>query len=271
MAKQVTWCSQSVSPCGWVGPTVLLCIYGFCSMMRPIEPFFTEFLTTYKNLTTEQWPPPMFKRLLSDCKECFSSVALIFFCIWGATARCGYYQVASYVQVFWVNLQPQNFTAYNGAVDSISTLTGAAATVAVGHVSLEWSVWGELVLGGFTLVIAGVLFLMDLTANIWASYLCVIIFKTVYMPLATICSFQIAKMLTRERYALVFGTNSFVGTVLQSVLTVVVINTKTLQLTITSQVLQVEGLFRTQVSKLQPIICKKTNKQTNKQTNNLFV
>uniref|UniRef100_A0A8C4H323 Uncharacterized protein n=1 Tax=Dicentrarchus labrax TaxID=13489 RepID=A0A8C4H323_DICLA len=44
-------------PCraGWVGPTVLLCIYGFCSMMRPIEPFLTEFLTgTYKNLTTEQ-------------------------------------------------------------------------------------------------------------------------------------------------------------------------------------------------------------------------
>lgn len=40
---------------GWVGPTVLLCIYGFCSMMRPIEPFMTEFLTgTYKNLTTEQ-------------------------------------------------------------------------------------------------------------------------------------------------------------------------------------------------------------------------
>uniref|UniRef100_A0AAQ5Y710 Solute carrier family 19 member 1 n=1 Tax=Amphiprion ocellaris TaxID=80972 RepID=A0AAQ5Y710_AMPOC len=44
-------------PChaGWVGPTVLLCIYGFCSMMRPIEPFVTVFLTgTYKNLTTEQ-------------------------------------------------------------------------------------------------------------------------------------------------------------------------------------------------------------------------
>lgn len=44
-------------PCraGWVGPTGLLCIYGFCSMMRPIEPFLTEFLTgTYKNLTTEQ-------------------------------------------------------------------------------------------------------------------------------------------------------------------------------------------------------------------------
>lgn len=50
-------------------------------------------------------------------------------------------------------------------------------------------------------------------------------------------SFQIAKALDRERYALVFGINSFVGTVLQSVLTGIVINTKSLQLTITSQVL----------------------------------
>lgn len=44
-------------PCcaGWVGPTVLLCIYGFCFMMRPIEPFMTEFLTgPCKNLTIEQ-------------------------------------------------------------------------------------------------------------------------------------------------------------------------------------------------------------------------
>lgn len=50
------WADHYVPCCaGWVGPTVLLCIYGFCSMMRPIEPFMTEFLTgTYKNLTTEQ-------------------------------------------------------------------------------------------------------------------------------------------------------------------------------------------------------------------------
>ena len=51
-------------------------------------------------------------------------------------------------------------------------------------------------------------------------------------------SFQIAKTLSRRRYALVFGVNSFVATVLQSVLTATVINTKSLKLTITSQVLQ---------------------------------
>lgn len=65
---------------------------------------------------------------------------------------------------------------------------GAAATVAVGHMSLEWSVWGGLVLGGFTFLIAGALFLMDLTDNIWLSYTCFCLFKTVFLGLATICT-----------------------------------------------------------------------------------
>ncbi|XP_070765410.1 thiamine transporter 1-like [Enoplosus armatus] len=416
-------------PCraGWVGPTVLLCVYGFCSMMRPIEPFLTEFLTgTYKNLTTEQvtrqvypvWtysslvllvpvllvtdflrykpviilqgltyvtafllvlvgsgvhsaqlalfcysiataadvayfsyiytvvqpsyyqrvtsyvrgaillgyavgallaqllvslggvslyclafltlisvsvslitsfflPMPkaslflkgtdsaqqgssgedthnsesqgfsiwvesvaagkqvgrMLRRLILDCKKCYSSAAVLFFCIWAAAGRCGFYQVTGYVQLLWVYMQPHNFTAYNGGVDAISTLSGAAATVAVGHMSLEWSVWGELVLGVFTFLIAGSVFLMDLTDNIWISYTCFFLFKTVYMQLTTICTFQIAKMLNRGNYAMVFGMNSFVGTVLQSVLTAVVINTKSLRLTITSQFLIYASYF----------------------------
>ncbi|XP_039984944.1 thiamine transporter 2-like [Xiphias gladius] len=177
----------------------------------------------------------MFRRLILDCKKCYSSVAVLFFCIWAATGRCGFYQVVGYVQLLWVHIQPHNFTACNGGVDAISTLSGAAATVAVGHVSLEWSLWGELILGGFTLLIAGALFLMDMTDNIWISYACYILFKTFYMQLTTICTFQIAKALNRKCYALVFGMNSFAGTVLQSVLTAIVINTKSLQLTITSQ------------------------------------
>ncbi|XP_035032889.1 thiamine transporter 1 [Hippoglossus stenolepis] len=177
----------------------------------------------------------IFKNLLQDCKKCYSSAALLFFCIWMATGRCGFYQVSGYVQLLWVQIQPQNVTAYNGGVDAIGMLSGAAAAVAVGHVSLEWSVWGELILGGFTLLIAAAVFLMEMTDNIWISYACYIIFKALYMQLITICTFQIAQALNRKRYALVFGVNSFVGTVLQSVLTAIVINAKSLHLAITSQ------------------------------------
>ncbi|KAM7387728.1 hypothetical protein PAMP_023948 [Pampus punctatissimus] len=188
-----------------------------------------------KTVKATEYVRRMLRRLLLDCKKCYSSAAVLFVCIWAATGRCGFYQVTGYVQILWVHMQPNNFTAYNGGIDAISTLSGAAAALAVGHMTLEWSVWGELILGGFTFLITGALFLMDLTHNIWISYTCFFLFKTVYMQLSTICTFQIAKALDSERYALVFGINSFVGTVLQSVVTAIVINTESLQLTVTSQ------------------------------------
>ncbi|XP_045061761.1 thiamine transporter 2-like [Coregonus clupeaformis] len=176
------------------------------------------------------------KRLAVDCKECYSSVAVLFFCVWSAMGKCGYHQITGYVQILWAIKQPQyNFTEYNGGVEAVATLSGAAASIVVGHVALDWSVWGELVLGVLTALTAGVLYLMDLTNSIWICYGCYGLFKTIYMELITMCTFQIAQGLSRERYALVFGVNSFVGMALQSLLTAIVVNTKSLQLTITSQ------------------------------------
>lgn len=69
----------------------------------------------------------MLRSLLLDFKECYSSMALLFFCVWTAAGRCGFYQVVSYIQVLWVYLQPSNVTALNGGVESISTLSGKQA------------------------------------------------------------------------------------------------------------------------------------------------
>uniref|UniRef100_A0A4W5QPK3 Solute carrier family 19 member 3b n=1 Tax=Hucho hucho TaxID=62062 RepID=A0A4W5QPK3_9TELE len=184
------------------------------------------------------------KRLAVDCKECYSSVAVLFFCVWSAMGKCGYHQITGYVQLLWASKQPQyNFTEYNGGVEAVATLSGAAASIAVGHVALDWSVWGELFLCVFTALAAGVLYLMDLTNSIWICYGCYGLFKTIYMELITMCTFQIAQGLSRECYALVFGVNSFVGMALQSLLTAIVVNTKSLQLTITSQFLVYASYF----------------------------
>ncbi|XP_062308229.1 thiamine transporter 1-like [Osmerus eperlanus] len=174
------------------------------------------------------------RRLWRDCRECYSSVAVRFFCVWVAAGRCGFYQVSSYVQLLWEAKQPRdNFTAYNGGVDAFATLSGAAASVAVGHVALDWSVWGELFLGVFTALLAGALYLMELTCSIWVCYGCYALFKTVYMLVITVCTFQIARNLSRERYALVFGLNFFMGTALQSLLTAIVVSS--LRMAITTQ------------------------------------
>jgi folate transporter 1 len=65
---------------------------------------------------------------------------------------------------------------------------GSAASLAVGHISLDWALWGEVFLGGFTALISGALFLMNLTDNIWVSYVCYALFKALYMQLITVCT-----------------------------------------------------------------------------------
>lgn len=83
-----------------------------------------DFSVRVKCLTAAEHVGRMFRRLALDCKESYSSVAVVFFCIWAATGKCGFYQVASYIQLFWQQIQPRNFTAYNGGVDTISDLSG---------------------------------------------------------------------------------------------------------------------------------------------------
>lgn len=83
-----------------------------------------DFTILVKSMTAAKHAGRMFRRLVLDCKNSYSSVAMLFFCIWAATGRCGFYQVTAYVQFLWVHMQPHNSTAYNGGVDAIGTLTG---------------------------------------------------------------------------------------------------------------------------------------------------
>ncbi|NXX43244.1 S19A3 protein, partial [Tricholaema leucomelas] len=114
---------------------------------------------------------------------------------------------------------------------------GSAAAMAVGYVKLNWDLSGELALGIFSVMDAGALFLMHFTDNIWACYAGYLVFKACYMLLITIATFQIAITLSMERYALMFGFNNFVALVIQTILTVVVVDPKGLGLDINTQFL----------------------------------
>lgn len=83
-----------------------------------------DFSIWAKSKTAAKHVGGKFRGLVLDCKECYSSMAMLFYCIWSATGTCGFYQVSAYIQLFWLHIQPGNFTAYNGGVDAFSTLTG---------------------------------------------------------------------------------------------------------------------------------------------------
>ncbi|XP_062438768.1 thiamine transporter 2-like [Rhea pennata] len=189
-------------------------------------------------------PPPqnhalrVLLQLSKDLRECYSSRKLLYWSLWWALATAGFNQVVNYIQVLWDFRAPSHSSAvYNGAVEAIATFLGSATAMAVGYVKLNWDLSGELTLGIFSAMDAGSLFLMYFTNNIWACYAGYLAFKACYMLLITIATFQIAVNLSMERYALMFGFNNFVALVIQTILTVVVVDSKGLGLDISTQFL----------------------------------
>ncbi|XP_050833767.1 thiamine transporter 2 isoform X3 [Serinus canaria] len=173
-----------------------------------------------------------------DLRDCYGSRRLLCWSLWWALATAGFNQVLNYVQVLWDLRAPSHSsTVYNGAVEAIATFLGSATSMAVGYVKINWDLSGELALGIFSALDAGSLLLMHFTENIWACYAGYLVFKACYMFLITIATFQIAVNLSMERYALMFGFNNFVALVIQTILTVVVVDSRGLGLDISTQFL----------------------------------
>ncbi|XP_010191451.1 PREDICTED: thiamine transporter 2-like, partial [Mesitornis unicolor] len=122
-------------------------------------------------------------------------------------------------------------------VEAIATFLSSVTSFVVQYMKINWDLFGELALGIFSAISAGSLFLMHYTTNIWACYAGYLIFKACYMLLITIATFQIAVNLSMERYALMFGFNNFVALVIQTILTVVAVDSKGLGLDILTQFL----------------------------------
>ncbi|NWI67939.1 S19A3 protein, partial [Todus mexicanus] len=114
---------------------------------------------------------------------------------------------------------------------------GSVTSFLVQYMRIDWDLFGELALGIFSAIDAASLFLMHFTTNIWACYTGYLAFKACYMLLITIATFQIAVALSMERYALMFGFNNFVALVIQTILTVVVVDSRGLGLNIVTQFL----------------------------------
>uniref|UniRef100_A0A8D2E0A0 Solute carrier family 19 member 2 n=1 Tax=Sciurus vulgaris TaxID=55149 RepID=A0A8D2E0A0_SCIVU len=233
----------------WFLPTALLCAYGFFASLRPSEPFLTPYLLgPDKNLTERQESRPdrllVLKVLWNDFLTCYSSRPLLCWSVWWALSTCGYFQVVNYTQGLWEKVMPSRHAAiYNGGVEAVSTLLGAIAVFMVGYIKISWSTWGEMTLSLCSLLIAAAVYIMDTVGNIWVCYASYVVFRIIYMLLITIATFQIAANLSMERYALVFGVNTFIALALQTLLTLTVVDASGLGLEITTQFLIYASYF----------------------------
>ncbi|XP_063264394.1 thiamine transporter 2-like [Prinia subflava] len=173
-----------------------------------------------------------------DLRDCYGSRSLLCWSLWWALATAGFNQVVNYVQVLWDLRAPSHSSAvYNGAVEAVATLLSSVTSFLVQYMKINWDHFGELALGIFSAIDAACLFLMHFFTNIWACYAGYLIFKACYVLLLTIATFQIAVNLSMERYALMFGFNNFIALLIQTILTIVVVDSRGLGLDIVTQFL----------------------------------
>lgn len=157
----------------------------------------------------------------------YTNPVVLMWSIWWALAICGQGQVIAYIQFLWKHQAPNNQSNYNGGVEAVATLLGAVGAIIAGllnsntHRNLYMLV--NSVCG---LVLGGLLLLATFCNNVWISYVNYVIFCSVFYFIVTIAAAIVAENLVDDSFGLIFGINTLVALLLQSILTLVVVTGK---------------------------------------------
>uniref|UniRef100_A0A914GW68 Reduced folate carrier n=1 Tax=Globodera rostochiensis TaxID=31243 RepID=A0A914GW68_GLORO len=157
---------------------------------------------------------------------------------WWAMTTCMSLQVALFSQTLWGEVQRRDTkeqNPMNGFAEAAYTFVATLAILAMNVWPLNWDKWGELALVIISTTDAVLLFLYARTDSIWTMYACYIGYRSLYQVMITIAQWNIAKKMVVESYGLVFGVNSFVALLMQSVLTIVVTDERGLGLRVRPQ------------------------------------
>nr|XP_046480174.1 thiamine transporter 2-like isoform X1 [Neodiprion pinetum]XP_046480175.1 thiamine transporter 2-like isoform X1 [Neodiprion pinetum]XP_046480177.1 thiamine transporter 2-like isoform X1 [Neodiprion pinetum] len=181
--------------------------------------------------------------LWNDFLAAYSNFYVLKWSIWWSFATCGYTQVINYVQLLWQDSLEGEDIVYNAGVEAVYTILGALTAFGVGKLRLNWPAIGEATLSIFALLQGSSLIVASQTYNIWLSYTIYVIFGLLYQAMITIASSEVAKNLSEDSYGLIFGVNTLIALLLQSLLTFVVTGKNVLALPIRAQYLVYGGFF----------------------------
>ncbi|XP_016950075.1 thiamine transporter 1 [Drosophila biarmipes] len=158
-------------------------------------------------------------------RNAYTNPRVIQWSLWYAIGLAGYLQVTYYVQVLWKVIEPEPLIAWNGAVDAVLTALAALCALAAGylHTGRLRPRTSLLTLALLSAVEGGCVLICCWTKDIYWSYGGFVLFGALYGFTITVASAEVARNLQEESYGLVFGVNTFVALVFQSLLTMIVV------------------------------------------------
>lgn len=181
----------------------------------------------------------------------------------------GFLMVQVYVQLLWNDIYNHGESEEAGAplnagVEATLTLFGAISAFLAGYLTSQTFKKFDLWILTICSLLEGVFIIVSSqTSSIWVAYSMYVLFGVLYMFMITIASATVAKELADDSFALIFGINTLVALIFQSILTAVV--NQWLDLTFREQFL-VYGLYFIGLSLVyfvtgivKVVFCRKTN------------
>ncbi|XP_064537349.1 thiamine transporter 1 [Drosophila montana] len=154
----------------------------------------------------------------------YTNPIVLMWSIWWALAICGQVQVISYIQFLWKEQAPEHQSNYNGGVEAVATLLGAIGAILAGMLNSNSRRSFYMLLNSVCVAILGALLLLAACCeSVWVAYAGYALFCAIFFFIITVAAAIVAENLVDDSFGLVFGINTLVALVLQSILTVVVL------------------------------------------------
>jgi len=176
------------------------------------------------NVTPEPHLPP-FQLLWYQFKSAYTNRKVVLWSLWYAFGLGGYLQFICYIQVLWNDIDENPPELWNGAVDAALTGLGTCFALVAGYMHFGTLAPRKsfMILALLSALQGSAILFSCLTQNLYCAYVGYIIFGALYSYTITVTSAEVARHLEEDSYGLVFGINTVGGLLLQTFLTLVVV------------------------------------------------
>ncbi|XP_077296295.1 thiamine transporter 1-like [Arctopsyche grandis] len=179
-------------------------------------------------------------------KSAYTQNTVVCWSIWYAASTAGYYQVQSYIQILWIEVELGDKNIYNGIVKAIITILSSGAALLAGLRRFKnQNIYNILpaIAAAFQSI---VILIASYAEALWLCYLGYICLSITYHYMITIASFHIAKGLKYNNcFGLIFGLNTLFALTIQSLMTLLFVSVHGFNFTIRNQYKAYASYFAT--------------------------
>ncbi|XP_027849395.1 thiamine transporter 2-like isoform X1 [Aphis gossypii] len=199
---------------------------------KGIEPCFVEKSPKPVRVVLDQ--------LYLELRDAYTNPYLLKFGVWFAFATGVYFQVLTYNDVLYLDLNERNPVdnkLYNGGVDALAFISGALSSYCIGFLKVDWKSASNFYFFIGSLLSCITLCICYVTTSLNLVYIMYIIFCFEFQSMNVVARSETAKHLKHDSFAFIFGVVFFISLVVSSAITYLFVQGTFIQIPVNVQFL----------------------------------